>query len=58
MTALTAEKVNVFQYKRIFALCSRHVNVAVLIKAYSLMVGYAVTKCFYLLKLVEHRSLP
>lgn len=58
MAALIAEKFYIFYDKRIFALCSRHVNVAVLIKADSFMVGYAVTKSLYLLKLVEHRSLP
>lgn len=57
MTALIAQKVYVFEYKRVFALCSRHVNVAVLIKANCLVVSYAVAESLYLLKLVEHRSL-
>ena len=57
MAALIAQEVYVFEDKRIFALCSRHVNVAVLIKANSLVVSYAVAESLYFLKLVEHRPL-
>lgn len=57
MTALIAKKAYIFYDKRVFVLCSRNVDVAVFIKAYCLMVGYAVAECLYLLKLIEHRPL-
>ena len=58
MTTLITEEGYIFQDKRIFVLCSRQVNIAVVIKEDCLMVNYAITESLYLLKLVEHRSLP
>ena len=58
MAAPITQEVYIFEDKCIFALCSRHVKVAVLIKANSLVVSYAVAESLYLLKLIEHRSLP
>lgn len=57
MATLITQEVYVFEDKRVFALCSRHVDVAILIKANSLVVSYAVAESLYLLKLVEHRTL-
>ena len=58
MAALIAQKVYIVEYERVFVLCSRHINVPVLIKANCLVVSYAVAESLYLLKLIEHRSLP
>lgn len=58
MTTPVIQEIYVFEDKCIFVLCSRHVDVAIIIKAYSLMVSYTVAESLYLLKLVEHRPLP
>lgn len=57
MAALIAKKIYVFEYQGVFALCSRHVNVPVLIKANCLMMCYAVAESFYFLQLIENRPL-
>lgn len=57
MTALITQEVYIFEDKCIFALCSSYVDVAVIIKANSLMVSYTVTESLYLLEFVEHSTL-
>lgn len=58
MATLIAEKIYIFEDQGVFALCSGHVDIAVLIKANSFMVGYAIAKGLYVLKFIEHSSLP
>lgn len=58
MVALVSEKYNVFKDQFIFVLSYRHIDPAVAIKTYSLMVGDAITECLDFLKFVEYGPLP
>lgn len=57
MVALVSEKYNVFKDQFIFVLSSRHIDPAVAIKTYSLMVSDAIAECLDFLKLVEYGPL-